>query len=599
MPDYGAFVPAQRLRQSLALSPDGSTLAYASDASGQFNVWVQPTAGGSARQLTFLTKGSVRQLAWAPDASRIVFKADECGDEQTQIYLVSVAGDKPLMVSSGVRQHRLAEKAPFDPSGRYVLCGGNDRDPAIPDLIVFDLAQGNALRFPGIRGRTIFPLAVSPDSRWILAGGYAANSEMQCYLGDIQDPGKPLQPMTAHLDGVYHYPGPWDADSAGFYLRTTAGGRDQACLAHMSLQDQVLTIIDEPDWGVEDVAVSADGRTLAWVVNQDSRSVVRVQRDSSPVTAPAVPDGVVEEISLSADGATAAFLLDTPLRPREVTVADLAGGAPVRYLTDTRPPALRTVSPVAPDLIHFPAADGTPIPALLYRPAGTERCPAVLWLHGGPETQARPAYVPIHQYLPAHGIAVLVPNVRGSTGYGMAWRRIIYRDWGGIDLQDFASAAAYLRSLGWVDADRLGVMGTSYGGFAALSCVSRLPELWAAGVSVCGPANLETLARSMPADWANAVAANFGDPDKDGDKLRERSPVTYASQITAPLLIIQGARDPRVPKAEADQIVLLARTNGVEVTYMVFDDEGHGFTSRANDTKANTAIAEFLLDHLH
>src|ERR1700677_2199959 len=121
MPDYGAFVPAQRLRQSLALSPDGSMLAYASDASGQFNVWVQPAAGGQARQLTFLTKGSVRQLAWAPDASRIVFKADECGDEQTQIYLVSVDGDKPLMLSSGVRQHRVAEKTPLDPSGRYLL----------------------------------------------------------------------------------------------------------------------------------------------------------------------------------------------------------------------------------------------------------------------------------------------------------------------------------------------------------------------------------------------------------------------------------------------------------------------------------------------
>jgi dipeptidyl aminopeptidase/acylaminoacyl peptidase len=165
-------------------------------------------------------------------------------------------------------------------------------------------------------------------------------------------------------------------------------------------------------------------------------------------------------------------------------------------------------------------------------------------------------------------------------------------------LEDFAGAAAWLRSQDWADPRRLAVFGISYGGFAALSCVSRLPELWAAGVSICGAANLESLARSMPPDWITVVRQMFGDPDTDAEDLRWRSPVTYADQITAPLLVVQGANDPRVPKAESDQIVERVRAKGVEVSYLVFDNEGHGFTNRSNDIKANSMVAEFLVDHL-
>jgi dipeptidyl aminopeptidase/acylaminoacyl peptidase len=315
-------------------------------------------------------------------------------------------------------------------------------------------------------------------------------------------------------DGAYHYPGPWDPDGSGFYLRTTA-----------------------------------------------------------------------------------AILLETTTRPMDVVILTLADTPDLRYLTDTRPPAVSTGYGTT-ELIHYPSGDGTPIPALLHRPDGGGQHPVVVRIHGGPEYQARPWYEPLNQYLLAHGIAVLEPNVRGSTGYGIAWQQAIYKDWGGIDLDDFAAAAHYLTTQEWADPARMAVMGSSYGGFAALSCLSRLPRLWAAGVSVCGPANLETLARSIPPTWATIVATMFGDPDTEAENLRRRSPVTYAHQITAPLLVIQGANDPRVPQAEADQIVHTARSNGADVTYLVFNDEGHGFTSRVNHTKAHTTIAQFLTQHL-
>jgi dipeptidyl aminopeptidase/acylaminoacyl peptidase len=391
-------------------------------------------------------------------------------------------------------------------------------------------------------------------------------------------------------------PPPWDGD--GFFTRTTAGG-DRVSLARYSLRDHSLTTVDAPGWDVEDVTVSADGRTAVWMVNEDGRSVLRARRDGKPLSLPPVPDGVIEAMDISADGSVLALMIDTPSQPLQPAVASLTSGEPLRYLTDPRPPALRSAHPVTPELCRYPAGDGTPIPALLYRPpAGVGPHPVVLSIHGGPEFQARPWYDALNQCLLASGIAVFEPNVRGSTGYGHAWQTRIYRDWGGIDLDDFAAAAAYLRTQSWADPERVAVMGKSYGGFGALSCMSRLPELWAAGVSVYGPANLDTFARAIPAEWATVVNDMFGDLDKDAAKLRARSPLTYASQIKAPLLVIQGANDPRVPKAESDQIVDEARANGVDVSYLVFDDEGHGFTSRDNDIKAHTTIAEFLIAHL-
>jgi dipeptidyl aminopeptidase/acylaminoacyl peptidase len=576
-------------------------VAYASDASGQFNLWVQPVAGGPPRQLTFFTSQSVREFAWAPDGSRITFTADTHGDEQYQVYLVPAEGGPPERLSAAQdRQYRIGEEEPFDPAGRSLLCCGNDQNLAGRDIIVYDLTGGGSTRFAGVPSWQTFAAGISPDGHQVLGGAFGANTEFECYLADLSAPG-PLQQLTGDLNGTFHYPGPWDPDGTGFYLRTTAADGEHRSVGRMSLPDRELTIIDAPPWDVQGITVSGDGRTLAWHVNQDGTSVLHARRDGNPVTVPDLPAGVIEDLELSRDGTTAAILLDTPGRPMEIVIASLGAGAGIRYLTDNRPPALSAVASSGhgtTTLIRYPSADGTMIPALLHRPAGGGRHPVVVRIHGGPEAQARPWYEPFNQYLLAYGIGVLEPNVRGSTGYGIAWQKLIYKDWGGIDLEDFAAAATYLKTLDWVEPGRLAVMGASYGGFAALSCMSRLPRLWAAGVSLYGPANLETLARSVPPSWATTIATMIGDPDTEAGRLRERSPLTYASQITAPLLVIQGANDPRVPKAEADQIVNAARSNGADVSYLVFDDEGHGFTSRENHTRAHTAIAEFLGRHL-
>jgi hypothetical protein len=337
----------------------------------------------------------------------------------------------------------------FDAAGRYLLYTGTDRDEAIADLIVHEVVTGKQTRFPGLPGGPGVATAMSPDQRFVLTGAMGANTDCQSCLADLSRPGSALEPVTAHLPGEYFYPGPWTGDGTGFYVLAIGEDGDHIGLALFSLADRTLTPVASPAWDVEDAVMSADVRTVVWTVNEDGCAVLHGQRGGKDLVVPRLPDGLVHAMSISADGDVLALLLETPDRPREVALALLGSDEPVRYLTDTRPPAVRASEAVLPELIRYPAVDGTPIPALLYRPPGPGPHPVLLSIHGGPDAQARPAYYALHQYLLASGIAVLEPNIRGSSGYGHAWRTRIYRDWGGIDLDDLAAAhAGWPRSAG-------------------------------------------------------------------------------------------------------------------------------------------------------
>nr|WP_230416043.1 prolyl oligopeptidase family serine peptidase [Micromonospora tarapacensis] len=216
-------------------------------------------------------------------------------------------------------------------------------------------------------------------------------------------------------------------------------------------------------------------------------------------------------------------------------------------------------------------------------------------------SQERPVYQydGFYQFLLSRGLAVFAPNVRGSSGYGRAYQESVYRDWGGVDLDDLADAVRYLREQSWVDRSRVGLFGGSYGGFLVLSCLARLADLgWAAGVSYCAPSNLVTLAEATPPAWRSQVLAVIGDPVADAPRLLDRSPVTHADKIRAPLFVIQGANDPRVPRSESDQIVERLRDRGVRVRYDVYSDEGHGFLKRENQARMRSSAGDFLAAHL-
>lgn len=598
-PTYHDFANVISYGASLSFSPDGKELAYASNADGQFNLWVLNLTSGESRQLTRYVDNAVRDLAWSPKGDRILFTADTQGDEQHQLYLISPQGGEstPLTNRPDV-QYYLAERQAWSPDGDYIAFAGNDREPTAQDAIIRQVVTGEDDRVL-MDGGIYFASGWSPDGRMMTAVKANSTMDLRPVIVDVQT-GK-LETLAAADEPAQFLPGPWKGDGSGFWM-VTDKGQEFSGLAFVDARTREMSWVEQPAWDVEAVSASQDGRFLAWSVNEDGYSRLHLKDLTSDreMTLPSFPKGILKSgLIFSPDGNQIAFQFETATSPAGISLYDISSGT-TRSVTRVWKSDLGDVQMIEPELVRFEAFDGLQIPAWLYKPAGNRTFPVVYSIHGGPEAQERPnyAYRGLYQYLLSQGIGVMATNIRGSTGYGKSYQKLIHRDLGGNDVKDFESAAQYLRQVPWVDPERIGVFGGSYGGFAVLTCMSRLPEYWAAGVDIVGPSNQVTMLRSFPPTWTELAKTIFGDVENEEEDLLRRSPITYVDQIVAPLFVIQGANDPRVVKAESDQIVEKLRARGVEVRYDVYDDEGHGFTKKENELKAMSDSAEFFREHL-
>jgi dipeptidyl aminopeptidase/acylaminoacyl peptidase len=598
---FSDFAPVRRFQPTLALSPDGTSIVYSSNASGRPNLWRQDLLSGEAQQLTDFDDRSVREVGWSPDGSTLVFTADFEGDEFHQVFVMPADGGNPRALTDSPKvQHHLAVVDAFSPDGRFVLYAGNDREQTCQDVLMHELATGDVRRLVMADGLH-YANGFSPNGKYVAVTRLNSNTDADLLLVEpgVTDPENP--PVLNPHDGeAKHEPGPWRPDGEAIYSICDQG-HEFSGLAEFALKPGKPSWVERPNWDVEQAMISADGSMLAWSVNEDGCSKLHAREltTRASLDVPEIPSGVVSALCISRDGRRLAFLLAMATRPTEIVTVDLNTGS-VRILTDSLPAALREITTIEPELIRYPTHDGRTIAAFLYRPEGDGPFPVVLSIHGGPEAQERPMYMyaGFYQYLLSHGIGVLAPNVRGSTGYGSTYQKLIHHDWGGAELGDLEKAAEFVRALSWVDPSRIAVFGASFGGFATLSCLSRLPHLWAAGVSIVGPSNLVTFVKAVPPTWRRLMAAWVGDAETEQDFLLARSPITYADNIVAPLFVIQGAHDPRVVKSESDQIVERLRARGVDVRYDVYDDEGHGFTNRDNEIKALGDAGQFLVSHL-
>jgi dipeptidyl aminopeptidase/acylaminoacyl peptidase len=601
---FERFMAYRRFSAGLAFSPDAEHVYFVSNISGQFNLWRVRVGGGWPEQLTAFTDDTVRIIGVSPTDGTVVFCADHDGDEFHQIYLLDPEGGWPEKITEDPEVQHYVGPDSFSPDGTKLAYAANARTPTDMEVWVRELASGDVRPVFG-EGMYAFPGPWSPDGTKLVAVELRNNSDSSIHVVDLES--GDTNEATPHEEEGLYIPGPWKADGSGFYFLSDEG-REFRGIAFYDVAAGRHEWVEAPERDIDEISASRDGRVFAWLVNDDGWDRLRL-RDTETgrdLAEPQLPEGARPHltgfqppIALSLDGSRAAVILSGPRRPPEVYVVDTAtgegdavtqswigGGIPEDELADV-------------ELISYPTFDGRDIPAWLYRPRAAEgRVPVVLAIHGGPEAQERPLYNPLYQYLAARGIAVMATNIRGSTGYGKTYQRLIQRDWGGGDLKDWDHAVRWLQEQEWVDAEHIGVWGGSYGGFAVLTCVTRLPDYWAAAVDIFGPYNLITFAKAVPPTWRRMMKRFVGDPDEDADLLRERSPMTYIENAKAPLLVIQGAKDPRVVKGESDQLVEKLRSLGRTVDYVVFDDEGHGFTKRKNELTTMRASAEWLEKYL-
>ncbi|HEX9037734.1 MAG TPA: alpha/beta fold hydrolase [Ktedonobacterales bacterium] len=601
-PNFTRYYAVRAHIGPIAFSPDLAQVAYITNASGQFNIWRQSVSGGWASQVTTFEDESARSLIWAPNGE-IIAAADGAGNEQYDLFTIPATGGAPNYITSRPdAQFELSEEG-LSPDGRTLAYSGNDRIATDSDVLLRDMATGNTRRALA-NGRFNVAINWSPDGRYISVMDIRSNTDMRLWLLDTHDDS--VNEVLPGQGERYIAPGPWLPDSSGLYV-ITDHGREYKGIGRYLLATGEMEWLVATNWDVEQIALSADGRRLLWTLNESGRSQLHLRDgEQASLRVAGLPVGVIEYMKLTPDGQRLALRINSATAPAEVYVLTLgAVGAlstpHLRRLTFGMLGGLEPSELIAPELVSYRSFDGRDIPAWLYRPRGAlegQPAPLVVSIHGGPEAQERVEYRAFYQYLLSRGIGVLAPNVRGSTGYGKAYQKLIHRDWGGAELKDIEATAQYARSLAWVDGKRLGVFGGSFGGFATLSAMTRLPDYWAGGVDIVGPSNLLTFVRSVPPTWRRTMAAWVGDPDEDAEMLRERSPITWVEQMRAPLLVIQGANDPRVVQAESDQMVERLRALGREVDYVVFPDEGHGFTKRVNTLRGYRLAAAFFQKRL-
>ncbi len=570
--------------------PAADRLAFLWDASGVPQLWTVEVdaAGAPPRPLTSFPD-QVGALAAAPAGGRLVFGMDRGGDERHQLWTVAPEAEPRPLTADPAAIHAFGA---CSPDGRRFAFAHNARDQRVFDVATIDLDDPSAEPVAvAATDELLTPLAWSPDGEWLLVRRQNSNLDHDLFLVPLG--GGERVHLTPHAGEASITAAAFDP-AGGAVWAASNQDRDFAALVRIDLGSREPTAVAAPGWDVEALAVAPSGERLAYAVNEDgaSRLVVRELAEGGERPVTGLPPGVAEGLAWSPDGARLAFSWSGAREPGAIWLCGRDGAA--RRVT---PPDLAGLDPAglrAPETVRYPTFDGRQNPAFWYRPAGDGPWPVVVDVHGGPESQRRPNWAPMTQFLLARGYAVLAPNVRGSTGYGKAYCHLDDVERRPDAVADLAAAADWLGGRPEVTPGRVAIMGQSYGGFMVLAALTTQPERWAAGVDVVGIADFATfLARTGP--WRHRTrAAEYGDPVRDAATLRAISPLHRADRVAAPLLVIHGRNDPRVPLAEAEQIVAALDARGRDVELLVFADEGHGLVKRPNRVAGYGAVARFL-----
>ena len=584
-----------------SFSYDERLVAYVSDEGGRPDVWVQPVAGGPARRVTHV-KGFVHAFAFSPRVDQLLYEADEGGDELPHLYLTDSKGARPMDLTPDLPKGARTEFVRWADDGRSFLYLSNRRDQRYQDLYEFSMATAKSELLWASSGKLSLGMTSRNHQRFVVAEN-VSDADNNLYLVDRKAKGKakgkPVL-LTPHKGEVRCWPTGFSRDANTLYLISNQG-QEFSALYSMDLRTRKLTPVLKESWDVEAGDFSRTWRYFYTTTNVDGafRLVVTEAKGRKPVKLPSVgANAGLVPLSFSKNDRYLAAHVATDTAPRTVVVVDLKAGT-ARRLIDPLPSSLRGHPMASGESVRIPSFDKRMVPALLYRPKGKGPFPAVIQVHGGPTAQSRRVFNPMNQYLVSKGYVVLVPNVRGSTGYGKTYTKLDNLDLGGGPLKDVVACKRWLLGNAAVDHKRVVVMGGSYGGYMALAAAAFTPKEFAALVDFFGVSDLKSLVESFPTYWAayaTAIHRKFGDPKNPAHAKyqHDRSPLNFVDQIERPVLVVQGENDARVRRNQSDRMVSRMRARRAPVHYLVLKGEGHGFSKNANRLAAYDLADRFL-----
>lgn len=579
-------------------TPNEQNILITSNSSGIYNAYTVPVEGGDPTALTQSDTNTVFAVSFFPEDERLLFLSDNNGDERYHIFLKNLDGDiQDLTPFEGSRNMFYG----WNYDEESFLYASNKRDERFMDIYELDLESFESkLIFENNEGLDYG--GISRDERFMVFTKSITTNNNNLFLLDRES--EELQLITEHEGDISYGSMGFSHDSKSLFHLTDEDSEFQY-LVNYNIETKERETVLQYDWDIWYAYLSYNGKYRVVGVNQDAQTIVKLfdMEDGKEIELPITGAGEIKGVNVAKSENLMTFWVGNSRSPSDLYIYNFETGE-ANQLTSSLNPEIDVNDLVDGEVIRYKSFDDQEIPGILYKPYQVSKdslAPALVYVHGGPGGQSRVSYSALVQYLVNHGYVVLAVNNRGSSGYGKSFYAMDDRNHGEGDLMDCIKAKDYFKTLGYVDSNKVGIIGGSYGGFMVMAALTMQPEEFNVGVNLFGVTNWLRTLKSIPPWWESfreALYTEMGDPATDSVRLYSISPVFHADKITKPFMVLQGAKDPRVLQAESDEIVAAAKDNGVYVDYVLFEDEGHGFVKKENQIEANSRILLFLDEYL-
>ncbi len=579
-----------------SFSPDQKDLLVTSNESGIFNAYTIPVAGGEMTSLTNSEKESIFSISYFPEDKRVLFRSDDNGNEIHHLFVRNEDGTIQELTKGAKAR---ASFYGWAHDGKSFFYGFSQRDPRYMDVYEMQIADFSSQLIYQNDASYNFN-GISNDKKYMALSKSVNTNDADLFLYHFDT--KKLSQIN-EAQAAYQA-ADFSTNSDALYFLTNEGGEFMR-LAKYDIASGIQEKVMEENWDIAYAYFSHQGKYQVIGVNDDGKNVVKVIETATgqPLAFPKFESGDVTSVGISRTEDLMRFYVGSSSSPSNLYIYDFSNGKHDK-LTNTLNKEINATDLVNATVVRYPSFDDLKIPAIYYKPkqaSPQNKVPGLVWVHGGPGGQSRQNYSALIQYLVNHGYAVLAVNNRGSSGYGKTFFQMDNKNHGEKDLMDCVYGRKYLETLDYIDKDKIGIIGGSYGGFMTMAALVHQPEAFDVGVNIFGVTNWLRTLKSIPPWWESfkdALYDEMGDPNVDSVRLHKISPLFHAEKVVRPLMVLQGAKDPRVLQVESDEIVAAVKKNGVPVDYVLFEDEGHGFVKKENQIEAYSGILKFLDKHL-